>query len=206
MVQEELMNMDISGHDTSSAIEEELEEGEDSSLEREIMQMFIQSKGNDKKHQDFRDRIGNKKLLKEFMLMYKKNKGKTNKSKKTNEEVQAAYLKIKRQEKFKKRRHSSSDSNKASSLEVIPDSDYSTALFESVFEAEELFSDWNWNFTEIPIMEQIFEDWLWNMEEPQNLKMKFYDDQGTSNCWNDFNFWKPMETPVDISVITDNII
>ena len=189
-----MMNMDISEHDTSSTIEEELEE-EDSSLEREIMQMFTQSKGN---HQEFKDRVSNRKLLKEFMAMYKKNRRTMNESRKANKEVQTAYAKMKRQEHFNKRRHSSSESNKLSSVSVIPDPNYSLKMFDSVFEAEELFSDWSWNFKEYDSMEQICKDWLWKMEEPQKPKIKFYDIQRTSKSWNDLNFWKPKSNQVDI--------
>ena len=195
--------MNLSGHETSSTIEEDLEEDEGSSLEREIMQMFTQAKGNDKKHKDFKDRMGNKKLLKEFMAMYKKNRRKMNTSKKANKDVQTSYAKIKRQEHFNKRRHSSSESNKVRSVKV-EDQTYSTKMFESFIEVGEIFADWNWNFKEIESIEEIFEDWLWNMEEPPNLKMKFYDDKGTSHFWNDFHFWKPTENQVDILYITDN--
>jgi len=188
MINEELCNLDVSGHDSSSTIEEEFED-EDGLLEREIMQMFGDSKDSERKHQDIKERMGNKKLLKEFMAMYKKSRRK--KSKKANKEVQAAYAKIKRQEGFNKRRHSSSESIKGRSFEVLPDPNYSTKMFDSVIGAEDLFSDWNWNFKEIDDVEQIFEEWRWNMEEPQDLKVKFYDAQGISEAWNDFHFWKP---------------
>ena len=134
--------MDLSGHDTSSTIEEDLEEDEDSSLEREIMQMFTQAKGNDKKHKDFKDRMSNKKPLEEFIVMYKKNRRKMNKSTKANRDVQTAYAKTKRQEHFNKRRHSSSESNKVRSAEV-EDTTNSTKIFESVIEVGEFLQTGN---------------------------------------------------------------
>merc|ERR1719495_2179861 len=136
MIQHELENMNLPGLATLT-IEEEFakSEDEDSSLENELIHMFTKSKESEMKNKDSKDRMANKKLLKEFIVMYKKNRGRLNKSKKANNEVHKALAKIKRQELFKKRRHSSSESNRASSVEVLPDPNYSTKMFESVFEA-----------------------------------------------------------------------
>merc|ERR1719495_419119 len=136
MIQHELENMNLPGLETLTIEEEFAEsEDEDSSLESELIHMFTKSKESEMKNKDSKDRMANKKLLKEFIVMYKKNRGRLNKSKKANNEVHTALAKIKRQELYKKRRHSSSQSNQASSVEVLPDPNYSTKMFESVFEA-----------------------------------------------------------------------
>lgn len=87
---------------------------------------------------------------------------------------------------------------------------YGMKMFQSVFDVEDIFEEWNWNLEVVIPYENYFEEWLWNFENPKEadaIKSKFYDTTGVLNEWNDYNFWNNVgQSMDDIEIQLDGIL
>lgn len=207
----------------SSPLEEIEEDEEERKKNEEIMKLFLLSamdekKGNIKKEGRKRKRSQPKiTMMKDFVALNKKNGKFFKKSRKQGREVQNVWSKLKKDDILQKRRHSAEHVRKSrmnkhrnSVSEVFEDAMYGMKMFQSIFEAEDIFEEWSWNLEVVVPYENYFEDWRWNFDNPKEadaIKSKFYDTTGVLNEWNDFNFWNNVGRSMDnIEIQFDGIL
>lgn len=201
----------------SSPLEEIEEDEEEKKKNEEIMKLFLLSamdekKANVKKEGRKRKRSQPKiTMMRDFVTLNKKNGKMFKKSRKQGKEVQNAWTKLKKDDIIQKRRLSEEivrtrrlSKQRNSVSDVFEDAMYGMKMFQSIFEAEDIFEEWNWNFEILIPYETYFEDWRWNFDNPKEgdaIKSKFYDTSGVLEQWNDFNFWRCVEeSMVDIDL------